>query len=323
MSATATASPVTEAAQSFVAAHVEAAEALGRDLAEDLSDVEAFVARLRSGLADLSDPEYLEGAQLVAPGIGPIIGVRWPLLQRVERTFGRRLGHVSTSELLWLADRLDRDELRELRWFAMPLLTRALRREPERAWQLIRRAARKADDWITVDTLAHCVGSGILLEPYRWAEIEQLVYSPSRWERRLVGSTIATMPFVDRVAGRTPEVVERGIGLVRELIGDDEPDVQKSLSWALRTLAALDRPAVERFCEAEADAAAASADGNRAWVLRDATPKLDPDVAAGIRERLAGIRRRPDRGPTSRASAAAALLAELPRATDLPEPPLT
>ena len=30
-------------------------------------------------------------------------------------------------------------------------------------------------------------------EPLSTAELEQLVYSPSRWERRLVGSTIATM----------------------------------------------------------------------------------------------------------------------------------
>ena len=40
-------------------------------------------------------------------------------------------------------------------------------------------------------------------EPYRWAELEQLVYSPSRWERRLVGSTVATIPFIDRTTGRT------------------------------------------------------------------------------------------------------------------------
>ena len=54
-----------------------------------------------------------------------------------------------------------------------------------------------ADDWITVDTLAHPFGKGILAEAYRWAELEQLTVSPSRWERRLVGSTIATMPFVE------------------------------------------------------------------------------------------------------------------------------
>ena len=59
---------------------------------------------------------------------------------------------------------------------------------------------------ITVDSLAHPYGKGIAAETYRWAELEQLVYSPSRWERRLIGSTVATMTHVDRTRGRDPEV---------------------------------------------------------------------------------------------------------------------
>ena len=58
---------------------------------------------------------------------------------------------------------------------------------------------READDWITVDTLATPSARGILLEPYRWAELEQLVYSPSA--AGSAGSSarrIATIPFVDR-----------------------------------------------------------------------------------------------------------------------------
>ena len=114
----------------------------------------------------------------------------------------------STSELLLVADRLLREPEREARWFAITTLERTLPVEPERTWQLLRRAAADADDWITVDTLAHPFGKGILAESYRWAELEQLTVSPSRWERRLVGSTIATMPFVNRRAGREPEVAD-------------------------------------------------------------------------------------------------------------------
>ena len=86
------------------------------------------------------------------------------------------------------------------------LLERTIVDEPERTWQLVRAEAAAAGDWVTVDSLAHVAARGILAEPYRWAELEQLVYSPSRWERRLVGSTIATIPHVDRRAGREPEV---------------------------------------------------------------------------------------------------------------------
>jgi hypothetical protein len=48
-------------------------------------------------------------------------------------------------------------------------------------------------DWIEVDALAQAWAVGILAEPFRWAELEQLVYSSDAMERRLVGSTLATM----------------------------------------------------------------------------------------------------------------------------------
>ena len=42
----------------------------------------------------------------------------------------------------------------------------------------------------------------------------------------------------------------------------------------------------------EAETAAATDDGHRAWVIRDALSKLDPADADAIRARLDGIRRR-------------------------------
>ena len=171
---------------------------------------------------------------------------------------------------------------------------------------MVRREAKTAGDWITVDNLAHVAGRGILAEPYRWAELEQLVYSPSRWERRLAGSTVATIPFVDRTAGRTPEIAARGLGIVGDLIGDSEPDVQKSLSWALRNLLSVDPGAVNSFLDREAATAAANDDGHRAWVVRDTFEKLPAETVARHRSTLADIRKRPGAPSTSRASAAAA-----------------
>ncbi len=76
---TATLSPVTERATALVAERRPIAEALGRDLAEHVNDPAAFAAALRDGLRGLSDPEYLEGQRRIAPGIGALFGVRWPL----------------------------------------------------------------------------------------------------------------------------------------------------------------------------------------------------------------------------------------------------
>ena len=315
-------SEVTARAVAFVAAHRDEAEALGRSLADSVHDPDAFARELEAGFARLADPEYQEGEQRVAPGLGPVLGVRWPLNAAVARGFRGATKGQSPTTLLYLADRLFRSEPLELRWFAFGLLERLVPSEPERTWQLLRRAAREAADWITVDTLAHPYGRGILLEPYRWAELEQLVFSPNRWERRLVGSTVATIPFIDRTLGRQPEVAAHGLELISQLIGDDEPDVQKALSWALRSLVVIDPEGVTAFARAEAETAHATADGHRAWVIRDILPKLDAAIAADLRARLDGIRRRPGAPSTSRAAITAAQFAGMGLGREMPEPPL-
>ena len=315
-------SPVTQRAVAFVANHKPAAEELGRGLAELTGDPEAFADALSRGLAELSDPEYLEGQRRIAPGIGAVVGVRWPLIEAVKRGFRESTKRERTTTWLFVADRLLRGETLEPRWFAFGMLERTIADEPERTWQLVRRAASEAADWITVDALAHVVGKGLLNEAYRWAELEQLVYSPSRWERRLVGSTIATTPFVDHRRGREPIVAERGLGLIAQLIGDDEPDVQKALAWALRSLVLVDADAVAAFCEQQAAVAAKAQDGHRAWVIRDAVPKLDPARGAAIKATLDGIRRRPGAPPTSSAAEAAARFGGGMLGRPMPEPPL-
>ena len=320
---TGTASPITERAVSFVAERKPDAEALGRRLADEIGDPDAFAAALRAGFADLADPEYRDGSHMVIPTLGPSHGVRWPLIQAVERGFRDATRRERTSTWLFLADRLFREPEIEARWFAFGLLDRLLDDEPERTWQLLRRAAREAGDWATVDALAHPVGRGILNEPYRWAELEQLVYSPRTWERRLVGSTVATIPFVDRKRGRAPEVAEHGLGLVRELMGDAEPDVQKALAWALRSLAGVDIDATTAFLEAETQIAATNGDGHRAWVIRDALSKIDARRADAIRTRLDGIRRRSGAPSSSRAADAADRFGRGLLGGPVEEPPLT
>jgi 3-methyladenine DNA glycosylase AlkD len=302
----------TARATAFVAARRAEAEALGHDLADDLGDPDRFARRLGAGFTRLGDPDYREGQALVAPGIGPLLGVRWPLHAAVARAFRRATTHDRPSTLLFVADRLFRDEPLELRWFALGLLERTLPAEPAQSWQLLRRAAREAADWITVDTLARPYARGITLERYRWAELEQLVYSASRWERRLVGSTVATLPHVDRSPDRSSEIVAQGLPLLEQLMGDAEPEVQKALAWAFRTLAELDPAATTAALEGHAELAARARDGHRAWVVRDALRKIDPTTATALRDRLAGVRRRSDAPATSPAAVAAARFGAAP-----------
>jgi 3-methyladenine DNA glycosylase AlkD len=299
-------SPITVASNQFVADHLASAAELGRRLGDLVGDPVEFTAALTRGFQQLADPTVIEGIHSVTPGLGLVLGVRIPLMSATHRAFVRSSKKAPSVLLLDVVDRLLREEPREIRWFGMFNLGRLLPTDPERTWQLLRRAAAEADEWISVDTLAHPYGEGIVRDQRRWAEIEQLVYSPSRWERRLVGSTIATMPHTRLPGSRDAAVVRHGLALMDQLIGDDEPDVQKALSWALRTLADLDRAATTAFLEAQAETAARTSDGHRAWVIRDSASKLSPEDALRLKTKLERVRRRPGVPSTSTAASTAA-----------------
>ena len=309
-------SRTTAAGGAFVDERLDAARAVGRGLAEHVDDPDAFVVELDAGLRTLADPSFEAEIRRVTPGIASVLGVRTPLLDAVMGSLVRGLRGCAPARILPVVDRLLREPIAEQQWIAIRLMGRTLDADPERTWQLIRFAARQATEWITVDRLSEPCARGILREPYRWAELEQLVYSPSRWERRLVGSTIARMPFEQRDGGRRPEVASRGLEVIGTLIGDAEPDVQKALSWALRSLVIVDRAAVGAFCVREAGVAGRTDDGHRAWVLRDALAKLDPADAAAIAASLTGVRRRAGAPSTSDAAAEAASFGRGPSTSD-------
>ncbi len=310
-------------AAAILEARADRASRLGAELGALMQDPAGLAQAFRAGYGELADPECRVGQERVAPGIALTHGVRSPLQAGVRRAFAKATRTDSPALLLLAADRLLHEPELEAHWFALSILERTIAAEPERTWQLLRRVAAGAADWITVDILAHAVGKGILREPRRWPELEQLTISPSRWERRLVGSTIATMPSVDHRAGRSPEVTARALPILATLIGDREPDVQKALSWAYRSMLLVDRNATVRALEAEAQRAAETDDGHRAWVVRDVLPKLDPGLADPIRAALAGIRRRPGALTTSTAAELATRFAGMGLGRTMPEPPLT
>ena len=214
-------------------------------------------------------------------------------MSAVTRGFKAATRRDPLGPLLFVADRLLRDDHLEPRWFAFGLLERTLATETEQTWQLLRRAAREAEDWITVDDLAHPYARGIQDEPYRWAELELLVYSPS---------TLGTPPGrLDhrhddpRCPRQTPRTDDRG---------DRPADPRRSSSATpsrtsrrrspgriARSPASTATPRPPRSGP-RPSVAVPTDDGHRAWVIRDALVQARP-----------GGRRRAAR-PDSPASAA-------------------
>jgi hypothetical protein len=158
----------------------------------------------------------------------------------------------------------------------------------------MRRMGAQAEDWIEVDSLADLWARGVLAEEFRWAELEQLVYSLRVFERRLVAATLATMPH--RVPSHDRKRLRQGasrraLDLLRLLMGDREPYVQKAISWAVREWTKVDPDAVAELLREESDLAVVGADGARAWVIRDSLSHQPAELGAALRLRLDGLRR--------------------------------
>jgi 3-methyladenine DNA glycosylase AlkD len=311
-------SAVTARAQALVAERLPVARGLGETLGELVDQPEEFVAVAREGLTDLADEAYAAEQSRVTPGQGAIFGVRNPLLAAIARQLNASLKQGSDASALWLAERLVIEPEREFTILAHTCLLRSLPSDPERTWQLMRKLAHAAHEWISVDSLAVLYAAGIIREHYRWAELEQLVYAASKWERRLVGATVAQLPHElpraerDRLA-RTPALT-----LIKSLLGDAEPDVQKALSWALRSWLEVDPNGVRELIRAEAADALRTNDGHKAWVLRDAltAPAHEASFAAEIRARLEGVRRDGRKPSTSQAAETARGFVGYERLTD-------
>jgi 3-methyladenine DNA glycosylase AlkD len=272
----------------------ERAALLGEHLADLVDDPDAFLEALADGLPGLADADYRALAATVSPGIDPAFAVRGSTRQAIMRPVAAALRQGSSASALSLAQHLSGADHRDLRLYALPCLRRSLREDPERSWQVLRRMAARAGDWIEVDSLAEVWAAAILAEPFRWAELEQLVYSPWTFERRLVGATLATLPHRVPVARRAElqgGLSQRSMDLLAQLMGDAEEMVQKALSWALRNWSRFDPRAVAAFLEAETATAVRDSDGARAWVIRDSLSHQPPELAAELRARLAGLRR--------------------------------
>ena len=136
-----------------------------------------------------------------------------------------------------------------------------------------------ASDWVSVDSLADVVARGMLLEPFRWAELEQLVYSPHRWERRLVGSTLAELPFRRSPAERADAPQPTGAVDHRDADRRCRPDVQKALSWALRSWREVDPDGVADLPASRGRRPPSRpTTAHRAWVIRDALTGRSADA---------------------------------------------
>ena len=233
------------------------------------------------------------------------IGVRWPLIHAVERALRGPFRESSAglaaagSPSAWPRNRSARCACSRFPACGAPCAsTRSAPGSCCDGW----RAAPPTGSASTPSRQVYA--QGVLAERFRWAELEQLVYLRPAHGAAAGGLHPRAHP------ARGPARAARDAGHRRRA------RARRSSSWATPTTRSRRRspgpsangagwtgPRWGSGSSEQSVLAAATGDGHRAWVIRDALPaQPHATVAAPIRTRLAGIAQRPGAPSTSRAT---------------------
>ena len=198
-------------------------------------------------LRSLTDPERQRVTAGYFPTAMEILGVSAPKMRTVLRQLLKDLkgrGPEPVLELAWLLRGKGTHEGRQV---AFELLekrkdARALLRTKD-----VRSLGQGNDNWASVDAFA-CYVSGPVWREGQISDKQVLSWTRSRdfWWRRT--ALVSTVPLNMKSRGGTGDP-DRTLIICRELVQDAEPMVAKGMSWALRTLIAVDRKGVIQFLE--------------------------------------------------------------------------
>jgi 3-methyladenine DNA glycosylase AlkD len=188
---------------------------------------------------------------------------------------GKEIGNVArrrVDDFLPLARVLWDDYGREGRLVASTFLGSMELTAPERVMPVIHQLAETCVAWEDCDQLAmRALEPVVRKQPDAYLDtLDPWVKDPDKWVRR------ATITVIGRLPMKHPSYTERCLFMVEAALGDDDLDVRRALSFAIRACARGDTEAVKAFIERQAY----RTDPASIWVLcdviRSMTKKLLP-----------------------------------------------
>lgn len=204
------------------------------------------------------------GARLVKAEIREgikALGVPVPVLKEMGKEIGKE-ARKRVDDFLPLARELWDNHGREGRLVASTFLGSMELAAPLQVIPLIHELAEGCVTWEDCDQLAMSALEPVVRkDPVEYlATLEPWVDDANKWVRRAAITVIGRLPM------KQPAYTERCLLLVEPALGDDDLDVRRALSFAIRMGARGDPEAVSAFIERQAH----RSDPASIWVLCDA-----------------------------------------------------
>ena len=221
------------------------------------------------GGARLLKAEVREGIQA--------LGVPVPALDEIGKEIGK-VARKRVDDFLPLARRLWEEYGREGRLVASTFLGPMELAAPEMVMPVIEEMARTCATWEDCDQLAMRALEPVVRkgpEDYL-ATMEHWIEDANKWVRRAGITVVARLPM------KRPEYTEICLGLVEPALGDDDLDVRRAVSFAVRMGARGEPEAVVGFIKRQAH----RTDAASIWVLCDAMRSMTKKLLPQFKELL-------------------------------------
>lgn len=198
-------------------------------------------------LRGMTDRERQRVTQGYFPTSMEILGVSAPKMRTVLRQLLKDLKGSPPNDVVEMVWLLRAQKTHEGRHVAFELLEKRPDARDLLTVRDIKALGRGNDNWASVDCFC-CSVTGPVWRGGHLSDRQVLSWTRSRnlWWRRT--ALVSTVPLNMKSRGGTGDP-GRTLMICRVLAGDSEPMVAKGLSWALRTLIAVDREGVVRFLE--------------------------------------------------------------------------
>lgn len=239
-----------------------------------MNPVRARVTRVVEALREVADPVRREKTLGYFPSALTILGVSAPNMRAVLRPLAREVRDEPAAVVLSLARALLDTRVHEARQVAFELVGGRKDVVADLDGPAVEALGEGNDNWASVD------GFSVYVSGPAWrdggvedADIARWTVHEDRWWRRT--ALVSTVPLNARSRGGRGDPV-RTLRVCRALAADADPMVSKALSWALRTLVAVDAEAVRAFLEAHGAQVAS-------LVRREVGNKLETGTKRGVR----------------------------------------
>lgn len=207
------------------------------------------------------DPKSIEVIKAELRDQQETIGIPVPVLKSIGKGIGKA-ARKGSDDFLPLAELLWNEYGREGRVVAVIPLGAMELANPERIIPLLRKMCRTCLTWEDADRLAmDALEPVVRKKPEQWlSAVEPWLEDENKWVRRAGVIVIGRLPM------KQPEYAERCLVLIEQLLRDDEVDVKKAVSFAIRLVARGEIRPVRDFLARNVPAE----DPVATWVLCDA-----------------------------------------------------